>query len=145
MAKLWADGLWATGLWAPELWEGGVVSVIPGAADHLEFIVQPAGTVSGAPLVVQPHLKVRDFNGLQVDGYSELCIAQVVMGNAQITDGRVVAAVNGDIQFTNLTLVGAGDITLAFSVPGIQGIIATNEVNLPPGTNVASAAHRKQR
>lgn len=144
MAKLWADGLWATNLWAPGLWEGSL-GLGNGNPDHLIIEVQPAGTLSGVPLAVQPRLTVRDVDGLQVAGYGGLCIAQVVMGNAQITAGGVVAAVDGDIQFTELTLVGSGDITLAFSVPTIQGIIATNEINLPPGSDHASRAHRRSR
>lgn len=109
---------------------GFVVTQTPGS---LFIQTQPASAISGAPLGIQPVIRILDNANLLIANSTLTVTATITSGNGTITAGRTVNAVGGVATFTNLTITGSGAHVLTFSIvtPALTIASAPFAVNVP--------------
>lgn len=92
---------------------------------------QPAGSRNGAPLTVQPVVRILDNANLLITTSTLAVTATITIGNGTISAGGTVTAVGGVATFTNLTVNGSGGQTMTFSTsnPPLQITAAPFAVN----------------
>lgn len=120
------------------------VSVFP-ALGHKYLIItqQPAATIQGV-LSVQPIIKlVNEIGGLDTTN-NDLMQAIVVLGDGEIVSGGIIAMAAGIGTYTALSVNGSGDITLAFTIPRLPGVIASNDLHYADSP-CSSRAHKAGR
>ncbi len=107
----------------------------PGAATTLVLTTQPSATAqSGAALVTQPVVQLRDANGNNVSTAGVSVTAALATGTGSL-GGTTSVSTNGSGQavFTNLVISGtAGSFTLGFSGTGLSGA-TSNAIALSAG------------
>ena len=106
-----------------------------GAATTLVMVQQPSATAtSGAPLAVQPRVRLQDAFGNSVST-SGVQVAAAVVSQDPITLGgttTVATDANGVANFTDLSLVGlGGNATLSFSGASLASV-TSNSIALSP-------------
>lgn len=110
-----------------------------GAASRLVVRTQPTGALSGAPLVTQPVVEVRDGADNVVTTSSAAITAAIGAGGGTITGTTQIPASAGVATFTNVRLDGVvGDRTLIFSSPGLTVAISSTFA-LQPGAAISLA------
>jgi hypothetical protein len=107
-----------------------VVTQTPG---WLFIQTQPASAIGGAPLGIQPVIRILDNANLLIAGSTLAVTATITSGNGTITADGTVNAVGGVATFTNLTITGSGAQVLTFSIasPSLQIASAPFAVNVP--------------
>lgn len=108
----------------------------------LSIQTQPAGSISGSPLMIQPVIRVLDNAGLVVVDYTLSVTAIIGSGQGTVAAGGSVNASNGIATFTSLRIDGTGPVTLIFttttpalhSVPS-QGFAVNSPGAPPPGAS----------
>jgi hypothetical protein len=108
--------------------ESAPFAIVAGAAAALTITTQPSATAtSGAPLVQQPVIQVRDVGGNPV-AKSGIEVTAVLNGAGASLGGVRTATTNaeGVATFTSLALTGpAGTYTLLFAAPSLTSVTST--------------------
>ena len=116
------------------------VGVTPGAAPQLAITAQPLGASSATALATQPMVVIRDAQGNTRTGDSSTQVTVAIQSGAGGTLGgtTTVAASNGVVTFTNLTLAGTvgTSYVLRFTSSGLT-LADSSNVTVTPG----SASH----
>jgi hypothetical protein len=101
---------------------GGTEPPVTPPATVLFLATQPAGAVSGTPLVTQPVVNVLTASGATATT-SSATVTVTLSGspNGVLSGSTSVAAVGGIARFTNLAVSGVGTYVLAFTSPGLTG------------------------
>src|SRR5262249_21657685 len=111
-------------------------SISAGAAGRLVMATQPSATAtSGAPLAVQPAVRITDANGNPVSQAGIAVTVQLVGTGATLAGNLTIpTAANGTATFTNLSLSGAaGNYSLRFISAGLVEVTST-AIALTQGT-----------
>lgn len=95
-----------------------------GAADHLEFTRQPATSPTGAPLVTQPQVRVRDVNGHLVADSTAAITITIASGTGTLQGTATVNAVHGVANFTNLRIDELDTFTLQADSSGLTAAVS---------------------
>jgi hypothetical protein len=87
--------------------------IVTGPASQLAIITQPGGAAAGAALVPQPVIELRDALGNRVLGDSSTTVTASILtdpvGGSVLGGTLAVAAVEGQVTFTNLSINQAGN------------------------------------
>ncbi|HKP28863.1 MAG TPA: Ig-like domain-containing protein, partial [Gemmatimonadales bacterium] len=111
-------------------------NIAAGAAGRLVMVTQPSATAtSGAPLAVQPVVRIADANGNPVSQAGIPVTVQVVGAGATLAGNLTIqTAANGTASFANLSLSGtAGNYSLRFIAAGLVEV-SSNAIALAQGT-----------
>lgn len=106
--------------------ETGPLSVDAGAAAAIAFVAEPSPTAtSGAPLAVQPAVRLLDAFGNDVATAGQVVTATIMSGptGASLANASATTDAAGVATFTGLAITGGGgSYALAFAVPGLTGV-----------------------
>ena len=111
-------------------------TIAAGAASRLAMVTQPSpATTSGAPLAVQPVVRIADANGNAISQAGVSVTAQVVGTGVTLAGNlTILTAANGTAAFTNLSLTGnSGTYALRFIATGLTEV-TSNQITLSQGT-----------
>ncbi len=119
----------------------GFFSITPGAADHLEFKVQPSNATALAAITPQVEVAVKDLLGNTVTSFTDQVFMQIILnGNTGALSGTTNPfAVNGVATFSNLSIdqPGTGYQLEAFASLPAAAVVASSTFDI-----TASAASR---
>ena len=102
------------------------IAVTPGVPVKLVIITQPAGAVSGARLVTQPVVEVRDLYDNVVTATST-AVSATVVGAGTVGGGFTVASQEGIARFTDLSVAGlVGTRSLQFAAPALAPVTSAS-------------------
>jgi hypothetical protein len=111
-----------------------VVTQIPGS---LFIQTEPGGALSGAPLRIQPVIRILDNANILIANSTLAVTATITSGIGQVVAGGTVNAVGGIATFTSLRVDGSGPVVLTFSIvtPALRiasAPFAVSVVGAPP-------------
>ena len=97
------------------------VTVNPGAADHLDFGVQPSATTSGATISPSPTVRIEDAYGNLTTSTANVTLTLTGPAGATLSGTTPVAAVAGVASFNDLAVDHAGTYGLTASSATLTG------------------------
>ncbi len=99
----------------------------PGAAAKLAMRTQPAGAASGAPLLTQPVIEVRDVSENLVSTAAPTTVTATVLSGGGTLSGATAVSAAGVATFSALAVSGiVGARTLQFSAPGLTPVTSAS-------------------
>ncbi|NBO63883.1 MAG: hypothetical protein EBU88_03335, partial [Acidobacteria bacterium] len=107
----------------------GVTVTGPGAPSQLVLTVQPVGGPSGAAMLTQPVITIRDSGGNTVTTSTASVTVELFSGTGgSLTGTKMINAINGQAAFTNLVLAGTinTNYVLQFTSTGLSPINSNN-------------------
>jgi hypothetical protein len=133
---------------APGLTAAGSAAfdIIPSAASHLVFTVQPSNATAGAPIAAMQVI-ARDAFGNTVPSFANPVTAVITAGSgaigAVLTGTTTVAAVSGVATFSDLSIDKSGvGYTMTATATGLAGTIsAPFAIQAGPGTQLVFTVH----
>ena len=103
------------------------INLVAGVASRLAFLTQPsASVVTGSALATQPVVQLQDASGNAVATAGVVVTASIASGAAQLSGPTTATTdASGRATFSGLVIVGAaGQVTLAFSSPGLTQLVS---------------------
>jgi hypothetical protein len=85
---------------------------------------QPLSSGSGVVFPSQPVARIVGPAGDRIGGSSAAVTASIATGNGTLSGTTIVNAVNGVATFTDLAVLGAGEVTLRFSASGLTSALS---------------------
>ncbi len=114
------------------------IAVTAGVPVKLVITTQPAGALSGARLVTQPVVEVRDLYDNVVTATST-AVSATLVGAGTVGGGFTVASQEGIARFTDLSVAGlVGTRSLQFAAPALAPVISAS-FDITPGAAAALA------
>lgn len=113
------------------------VFTVTQASASLSIQTQPGGATSGAPMTIQPVVRILDNAGLPVATATSAVTAAITSGNGTVVSGGSVNAVGGVATFTALRVDGTGPQVLTFSTSNPTLLAVSTSF----GVNAAGATH----
>jgi hypothetical protein len=102
------------------------IAVTPGVPVKLVITTQPTGAVSGARLVTQPVVEVRDLYDNVVTATST-AVSATLVGAGTVGGGITVASQEGIARFTDLSVAGlVGTRSLQFAAPALAPVTSAS-------------------
>ncbi|MEP7001494.1 MAG: Ig-like domain-containing protein, partial [bacterium] len=108
------------------------VTVVP---THMSVVTQPACASTGLAFATQPVVDILDASNVRVPFATNVVTASLSTGTGVLSGHTSVAAVDGRVSFSDLSIAGTGAYALSFASPALPAIASASFVvtTLPCG------------